>query len=114
MMMRKPVGAILGFPRLNRLGSLFFLASLGCGIILYHMKYKVSLVEKNLRIVKAKIIHEREAIHILSAEWGYLNSPSRLQQLNEKLLHLKPVPAVRIKDLKDLEAPSEDEGVVHE
>ena len=91
--------------------ALLILSTILLAFTLYHLKYKVSGMEKNLRIVKAKIAQERESIHILRAEWEYLNNPSRLQQLNEKFLHLNPVRTPRIITADKLTPSSSVQGV---
>lgn len=78
---------------------------------LYQLKYKVSAIEKNLRIVKGRIAQERESIHILRAEWEYLNNPSRLQTLNEKFLHLNPVRTPRIITVDKLTPSTSIQGI---
>ncbi len=47
-------------------------------------------IEKELNHVNNNIITANESIHTLKAEWSYLNTPSRLNKLNNKFLKLKP------------------------
>jgi hypothetical protein len=72
------------------------------GISLYHLKHKVSTIEKDLRHTRNRILETRESLHILRAEWGFLNNPHRLQKLNEQHLHLKPVNAKQISSLEGM------------
>ncbi len=90
---------------LLRRSSLFALMiSFLLGIGLYHLKHKVANIEKDLRYTRSRILEVKESLHILRAEWGFLNSPQRLQKLNEKYLHLKPVNAKQISSLDGISA----------
>ena len=73
---------------------------LGAG--LYKIKHGVSDLEKDLKSIHGQIAHAEESIHLLKAEWVYLNNPSRLEELNKKHLNLKPVEAIQIASLKSI------------
>jgi hypothetical protein len=52
--------------------------------------------------VNRDILREQETIHLLHAEWSYLNEPTRLAELTHRHLALAPLAAsqmVRIEDL---------------
>ncbi len=67
---------------------------------LYKVKHGVSDLEKDLRLVCAQIEHAKESIHLLRAEWVYLNNPHRLEELNKKYLKLKPVETIQMASLR--------------
>lgn len=69
---------------------------------LYKIKHGVSDLEKNLDSVNARISHTRESIHLLKAEWVYLNNPHRLEELNKKYLKLKPVETIQMASLHSI------------
>jgi hypothetical protein len=69
---------------------------------LYKIKHGVSDLEKDLRVVRAQIVHAQESIHLLKAEWVYLNNPHRLEELNRKHLKLKPVETVQMASLRSI------------
>jgi len=58
---------------------------------LYHVKYEVKRLEAELDRVNREIREEREALHVLEAEWSYLNRPRRLARLAEKHLDMRPL-----------------------
>ena len=66
---------------------------------LYKIKHGVSDLEKDLRLVRGQIAHAQESIHLLKAEWVYLNNPHRLEELNKKHLKLKPVETIQMASL---------------
>ncbi len=47
-------------------------------------------LEDNLFRVNRTILAEQEAIHVLHAEWSYMNQPGRLQALASRHLDLQP------------------------
>jgi hypothetical protein len=72
------------------------------GIGLFHVSYRVQSLEDELAQVNRDILRQRETIHVLRAEWSYLNEPQRLAELSRRHLALAPLSAnqmVRIEDL---------------
>lgn len=87
-----------------------FALALGAGTALFVVKHEVQKLEEELGRINRATLTDQEAVHVLKAEWSYLNEPSRLQRLAEKHLHLKPLTAQRMVDLDSL--PWEREPVV--
>ena len=78
-------------------GTLFWIllaATVGFG--LFHVKYKVQTLENDLKRLSAEITKEQEQLHVLRAEWSYLNQPSRLRELSARYLPLEPLDAGQI------------------
>ena len=74
-----------------RPATLFWIGLAGCvGFGLYHLKNEVQALEDQLFRVNRTILAEQEAIHVLRAEWSYLNQPARLQALATRHLDLQP------------------------
>ncbi len=67
----------------------FFLLFLIVIYILFSVKDNVMVIRMQLREVNKQIQYENDAIHLLKAEFAYLSSPERLQELNNKYLSLK-------------------------
>lgn len=57
---------------------------------LYQVKYEVQHLEHKLSSVRQDIKQDRNALHVLEAEWSYLNRPQRLERLAEKHLEMEP------------------------
>jgi cell division protein FtsL len=74
---------------------------------LYVLKNRVHDLEDRLQRLNREIIAEQEAIHILKAEWAYLNQPARLDDLARRHLGLVPENAKQVIDLADLPRPGE-------
>jgi cell division protein FtsL len=71
--------------------TLFWLAlTVLVGIVLFHVKYQVMALEEDLARLNTATLREQNQIHVLEAEWSYLNSPSKLEEPAERLLHLQP------------------------
>ena len=58
---------------------------------LYQVKYKVQALQVEVAETERKLTEAREALHVVSAEWAYLNRPERLQYLSKKYLSLVSV-----------------------
>ncbi|GEO81817.1 cell division protein FtsL [Pararhodospirillum oryzae] len=63
--------------------------SVGTGLFL--VANEVGAREKELNRLHAEIRRTTESIHVLRAEWSFLNDPSRLERLADAHLGLKPV-----------------------
>lgn len=62
------------------------------GVVLFQIKYTVADLESTHQQLKQAICSKNEEIHVLNAEWAYLNGTARLQELVRKYLpKLKPV-----------------------
>jgi hypothetical protein len=63
---------------------------------LYQLKYDVAALEERAQALTALLDSERQALHVLNAEWAYLNKPERLAELAERHLDLVPLVADQI------------------
>lgn len=62
------------------------------GIVLFQIKYTVVDFENTHQRLKRAICIKNEEIHVLNAEWAYLNGSTRLQDLADKYLpRLTPI-----------------------
>lgn len=67
-----------------------FLLTITIGFLLFHIKHQVVDAEVELAKLTRAIDAEEETLHVLEAEWAYLNEPKRLQALAEKYLNMAP------------------------
>lgn len=81
---------------MRRTVFLGFIISLCVAVALFQLKYQVAEQERQLTTLSNEIYQTEEAIHILQAEWSYLNEPGRLQMLAEKHLSLAPAETVQL------------------
>jgi hypothetical protein len=72
------------------------------GFGLFKVKHKVQILEEELTRFHHAILTDQESIHVLNAEWSYLNRPRYLQKLNVKFLDFTPVSAERITTIEKL------------
>jgi cell division protein FtsL len=66
-----------------------FLATVS-GIGLFIVADRVQMLEAELARTNREVLQEEEAIHVLRAEWSYLNEPSRLAALVARHLDMQP------------------------
>ncbi|OAN46619.1 hypothetical protein A6A04_05770 [Paramagnetospirillum marisnigri] len=69
------------------------------GVFLFFVKHEVKDQERRLTALNSQIQSNQETIHILRAEWSYLNDPTRLRALAEKHLGMHPVKANEVATL---------------
>jgi cell division protein FtsL len=72
------------------------------GFGLFHVKYQVQALEDRLAKLNRAIVHEQEQIHVLRAEWTYLDRPERIEELAKKYLDLAPPKASQIGSIAQL------------
>ena len=82
---------------MTRLGALFWLGLvLASGFLTFSVKYTVQGIDDQLRQTRKQIVADEEQIRVLTAEWSYLDRPSRLADLNQRFLHLEPIAAKQL------------------
>lgn len=64
------------------------------GYAMLHVSMEVEGLEDQLSDLNRQAMQEQEAIHVLRAEWSYLNRPDRLSELSRELLPNLQPPAV--------------------
>ena len=62
-------------------------------ICVFVVKYEVQDLESEFARLNTSIADERQSIHVLLAEWSYLNEPARLRELARQHLNLGAVTA---------------------
>ena len=72
------------------------------GVALFYLKHEVTNLEDELNQLNHSIIIEREAVHVLKAEWSHLNDLSRLRDLSIRYLDLRPTKPQQIKEARGL------------
>ena len=88
-----------------RITTLIWMASLSIAYFgVYVVKYTVEGLERNAVAMRAEVNKEHEALHLLNAEWAYLNRPERLRKLAETHLALQPIDSRQINEIKLLPA----------
>ena len=75
---------------------------------LFHVKFQVQALEDELVRLNRQIDGEQGAIHVLKAEWSYVNQPQRLQSLSARYLELQPLTPRQIVNLADFGRDSLD------
>lgn len=73
--------------------------ALGYGV--FQVKYEVQEMESRLLQLQRGIVGDRQAIHVLKAEWSYLNQPTRLDALTKRHLPLAPIATSQIGEIED-------------
>jgi len=69
---------------------------------IYAIKHEVRSLESRLKDTNAEIVRNREAMHVLTAEWTHLNQPTRIARLGQDLLQLQPLHGAQVLRLSDL------------
>ena len=87
---------------LRAVGLMWAVLAVGAATALFLVKYEVIALEDDLARLERKIERDRTAIHVLRAEWSYLNDPERLDHLSRKHLGLVPMAADRVVALEAL------------
>ena len=73
----------------SRISTIFWMILIVAAALgLYVVKYQVQSMQEELARQENILREERESLHVLEAEWAYLNRPERLQQLTNRHLAL--------------------------
>ncbi len=71
-------------------------------LTLFSVKSKVQNLEDQLVGLNRSITDDRQATHVLKAEWSYLNEPTRLKILAERYLSLTAIDSRQVGTANDL------------
>lgn len=71
-------------------------------VALFELKYEVQRLEEELAALDRDLLTSQETIHVLRAEWSYLNRPDRLKDLAARHLDLEPLTGEQIATLDAL------------
>ena len=80
------------------------LVAIALGFGLFRLTYEVQTLEGELARVNRAVVAEREAAHVLRAEWSYMNEPTRLEALTKKHLCLRATQDGRIRTVAEIPA----------
>ena len=72
------------------------------GYSTYIVKQEVANLNINLSSVNHELDNCKESMHLLSAEWSYLNNPDRLQKLVKSQTRMEPVTGASLVGYKDI------------
>ncbi|HLI12700.1 MAG TPA: hypothetical protein VKY65_13985 [Alphaproteobacteria bacterium] len=75
---------------------------LAMGFGLFQLKYEVQGLEEELARTNRQILESEEAIHVLKAEWSYLNEPKRVETLARRYLGMQPLTGKQYGSIDDL------------
>lgn len=67
---------------------------------LFQVKFKVQQLHREVNELRSQLEHEKDSIHVLKAEWSYLNQPERLTRLSKKFLELEKVKSDQVLPVK--------------
>lgn len=74
----------------------------GIGVGLFFIKHEVKEQEARLGELNQEIERNQEALHVLKAEWSFLNDPARLRALSERYLSMKVLGPTQVATLDNL------------
>ena len=81
---------------------LAILISAFMSVALFYLKYEVAELEDEFDTLNRAINMEREASHVLRAEWSHLNDISRIKLLADKYLEIRQTDPKQIKTIKNI------------
>lgn len=92
-----------------RLTTLLWMGLAGAvGFGLFQLKHEVQALEEEMFRLNRTIVAEQQAIHVLKAEWSYINQPQRLQALASRHLDLQAMKPAQLGGLADLPLRGEE------
>lgn len=77
-----------------RLALIVIFAAMATGMFV--IKNEVIALENHLEQINSRIKEDQKALHVLKAEWTYLNDPARIRSLSLRHARMKPLRAEQI------------------
>jgi hypothetical protein len=81
---------------------LWALLAIIAGTGLFLLKYQVQAAERHLHELRQDIVGGEQSIRVLKAEWNYLDNQTRLSDLAEHHLVMRPMHANQIVAIEDI------------
>jgi len=82
--------------------AILLLLAAATGGALFHVSFEVSALDDRLATLNRDIKADREATHVLRAEWSFLNQPERIEELARRHLDLSPVSGTQLTSVDTL------------
>ena len=84
-----------------RLSTLIWMVVIvAAAFMLYLVKYQVQGVRAQVAETERALEAEKESLHVVAAEWAYLNRPQRLQALSAQYLSSSSITADQIAEIE--------------
>lgn len=99
---------------MNRATLLSFIVAGALSIGLFFLKYEVHALEAEIIDLRRAMAADRQALHVLKAEWSHLNDPQRLKGLVQRHLELVPIQPRQVSSLDQLPPARSGAAVVAE
>lgn len=87
---------------MTRSGFIWCVLAVVAAVTAFTVKYEVRDLESRLAGIEGQVAESREEIHVLKAEWSYLNRPERLADLAARYLDLVPMAPAQMGALLDV------------
>ena len=98
---------------MNRLSTVVWLfVIVVAAFMLYKVKYEVQTLKNKVAEASRQLEQEKQALHVVAAEWAYLNRPERLQKLAVKYLASSEVTVMQIADIEAIPFPGQTYAAV--
>lgn len=98
---------------MRRATILSFLLVVSLGVTLMSVKHRVQQLDEELAQLERQIEAERQAVHVLTAEFSYLIKPDRLRRLATQHLGLTPVKPEQLGTFATLDQMPADGDTLH-
>lgn len=90
--------------------ALCMVLAIALAVLLMAVKFQVQRLERELSRLQRQTAAERQAVHVLTAEFSYLIDPDRLRRLATQHLGLVPVKPEQLGSFAVLDQPLPEEG----
>ena len=89
-------------PTLGRLSVAWIVLAGLAAYGLFHVTFAVRDIEEELQTLNRQINDDQQAVHVLEAEWAYLNQPARLADLSSRYLGMVALTTARVGEVATL------------
>jgi len=98
---------------MNRLSTMVWILLSVVGMfMLYKVKYEVQTLKTQVAETSRELEQQRHALHVVAAEWAYLNRPDRLKKLADKYLGSSELTVGQIAEIDAIPFPSKSMAAV--
>ncbi len=70
--------------------------------VVFEVENRVENMRSRLSALNEELLTNKESIHVLKAEWSYLNQPEKLKKMSERYTNMQAISSSQVEGMDDI------------